>query len=1166
MTEVAKVDDPIHLVGDNLQFNADYCNVSDADVIMNCLDSFSSSSSNTNHHHVSLIRLESGRKIWWLENAISSHRAEVMLRRRMKYLQHEQLEQQQHQEQQLQQSRLTAEQQKLTGISIHDINNNGDVMTDEPYDNINGTQQHQHQEQVNHISLSDSRDSIIAQHDNASLSKQQQQQQQQSLVTHSALTKMGDKRATYGNANNNNNIVNEVSLESIDEQALLLQPITQQQQPLSISASTQQVLQYCHQNDIPVLTIGSDSSSDSSFSSTKRVKKTWVDFGDDNVNTVGVVSTRQFLIYASATATTTQAAAAETVSHDYDSSLLSMTSSETTNQYDCYLFDNKISSNSVHNIHMDRISSKQGFICMLNNHSPLDNNGNSSYNDLDPIQLQLKGGECQMVYVVWNPIEEGCARESVELQVVTDDEKEKEEEHEHQQKGVTRHELVLVGNSSAVPQRNTTNSCVDFDSSSSSFYPPTDKSTWNGVSIEYSEIREEEEVEEGEGSVHLDLVVEGVGLITTEDDHDVGWKKDVEEEPVQGDEEKSTQHELATTAEVHEIARMMQHAQISPKKASMAAKSLSGQVLRDAPVNNFNGVKEAETKQNKTNGSETKSRKMNSEVYFADENRLISQTTHEELYMNDKVRHLLDDFDAETSSSDDVDGQSGCSTPTFGSFSSKEEENGDLLDDLSQHHFNKWVDQQVDDNDKEITVQSVDVDARLVAEYPNTHRFGITPSEHYDKVTAELNALMDDVSEEIRSQSDDDSGGSYVSSEECHQTQDEKFGFFNFNESMSDEENEEQNVLPTCSIDNSSADWDSSATDESTEAEQLRRNPYRQMSSELDGLIDEVSVLEEFAQMQQDYLISPTTHDFQTQLETLNEQIDNLTPSSVNSRIPTTSVASKSQKLFTSRLKEQRAVNMAKREATISTPKDSAQRCYFYKHPTKSSRSQTEENSLPIKSPFDAVLANQASLHSFDSTLSSSSSSSICSSQSECDISNSSGVETESDLSNESSSDSSDSLTPSRASHSIPSQERKTIVKSSQETRTKHIASMRSKLSSLKGNSRNPVSSTQNGQLKTPTNQLRTPANRLKTPVLKQLDVVSLQAASAQKSARMTYYFSQSSSETSTYEKQTPNIVKERLTTPSSKSVRTPLNTTSYEKHVSRIRRARMASSLESTK
>ena len=259
---------------------------------------------------------------------------------------------------------------------------------------------------------------------------------------------------------------------------------------------------------------------------------------------------------------------------------------------------------------------------------------------------------------------------------------------------------------------------------------------------------------------------------------------------------------------------------------------------------------------------------------------------------------------------------------------------------------------------------------------------------------------------------------------------------------------------------------------------------------------------------------------------------------------------------------------MAKREATISTPKDSAQRCYFYKQP---SRSQTEEKSLPIKSPFAAVLANQASLHSFDSTSTSSSSSSssstsICSSQSECEISNSSGVETESDLSNESSSDSSDSLTSCRASHSIHSQEKRTMVKSSQETRTKHIASMRSKLSSLKGNSGNPASSTQNGQLKTPTNQLRTPANRLKTPVLKQLDVASLQAASAQKAARMTYYFSQSSSETSTYEKQTPNIVRERLTTPSSQSVRTPLNTTSYEKHVSRIRRARMASSLKSTK
>lgn len=724
-----------------------------------------------------------------------------------------------------------------------------------------------------------------------------------------------------------------------------------------------------------------------------------------------------------------------------------------------------------------------------------------------------------MIGVGWNPVKEGCVRESIELVINTGDEQQEEEEE------VGRHEIVFVG--SATRRDSSTSYYLD-SSSNDIIMENKEEELWNGVSIEYSEIREE-------GS-HSDLVVEGVvGLTISEEEGSMIEYSSLVTNGG-GDDGGASNNDLMDSYEVHEIAQMMTNANISPKKASMAAKSLT-QVPDEAGVDQDQAVGRQFINKAKLIMAVAQEEEIDSERLFADENRLISQTSQDfvnGLYMNDKVRHLLDDFDAESSTSAD-DGRSGRSTPTFGSLSSGEEEQYVLSDVPQSLHDEEQAEPHVETTEEEkMTADTTERDvassgASLEEEkQQSAERFATTTSDHYDKVTAELNALMEDVSEEVESESDSDND-SNLSCEECDQSRDDKLGIFNFNESMSNEENEELNMLPETSIDNSS-DWDSSSEpDRSIDSGRRRkRNPYRQMSSDLDALMDEFSELEQFAQMQQDYLISPTTHDFQTQLENINEQIDTLTPSPIP---PARDGMAKERVAL--RIKE---TGEFKAASEPPTPKDSAQKCYFYKPPpkenpstlSKQSRNQIEERRGPYKSPFAAVLEAETSFQSIDRMLDglSSSDESNCASESVCDESNCSDSmmvdsssfdesicsgESEFDLSNNSSAnvddDSCTSLSSNETSSSVPSQKMETnfvAIKALDETRSEQIALLKSKLSSLK------VKSSQSGLAspsKIPQPNLSTTRKPQlnKTPALMLLDVASLtvSAPAAQKSGRM---------------------------------------------------------------
>ena len=1003
-----------------------------------------------------------------------------------------------------------------------------------------------------------------------------------SKVTNTAPSKEYVKRNTQHikNGCDSMNMINEVSLESIDEQTILSHQLPPR--------SHQHLLHHCHENNIPVITVGPTLSS---------WKKTWIDFGEDNVNVVGAISTRQFLIHASTESSTLNV-------FDTTSSAMLVTDD-----------NNSIVNNneSLINLTLERISCKGGFNCMLHhdsssstNNCPGNLHGESS---LDPMHFQLKNGETQLFQAVWSPIQEGCVRDHIGLQITTGE-------------GQVRHEIGLVGNA-----RENHSTTSDVDSSNM-----MKKDEWNGVSVEYSEIRED-------GS-QFDLVVDGVGLTVTEESVEC-----CSIATNGGD-----TNDLIDSHEVHEIAQMMQNASISPKKASMAAKSLSQlPESRNEEVVNRRHVN--------ANQIVTAQEEIGSERMFAEESRLMPQTSQDfvnGLYMNDKVRHLLDDFDAESTST--IDRRSGRSTPTFGSFSSEEEKC--TLSDVSQRLYDgEQIEPQCDTTEEEKTAEKTERgDANVVSslhenQHSSVRRFSTATSYHYGKVTAELNALMEDVSDDFDSQSESDNE-SCLSSDARDQTRDQKVGIFSFDKAMSNEENEELNMLPETSIDHSS-DWDSSGADMSIDSD-LRRNPYKQMSSDLDALMDEFSELEQFAQMQQNYLISPTTHDFQTQLENINEQIDNLTPSPGNAMNLKTPARDLSENRPVLRVKETRDLETA---SEPPTPKDSAQKCYFYKPPPKEnskpsenlssrsarSRDIIEQKRVPYKSPFAAVLEAETSFQSIDSMFDGFSSfdGSDCASKPDLDESNSSddtlldsssldessisSGETEFDVSNQSSADlNDDNSSLSETSTPVLSQKKEINVAASEpmyETRSEQIALMKSKLSSWKSNTNDQWSkpvvsraqqhssptkipqppSTQKLQLKTPAVKSSsmttsvstaqkskprqyssptkiprlTPSSRklqLNTPAPKTLDVASLTtlaSSTAQKSARMTYgYFSHVDSYTENSRSDSDEAGMSRLPTtknlktptPSRRvptQLKTPSSISAYEKHVERMRKSR---------
>ena len=1121
----------------------------------------------THPQHHSLIRLESGRVIWWSDNGIKSNRLEVMLRRRMRYLQEEQKQRQQQEEVMMR--------EEMRGEKYNDsANTDCGKISAEKISNVD--------------------------------------------VGAAAL--------------------NEVSLESAEEQPSV------PNQPLS--HSNQDLLRHCRENNIPIVTVGCAALPYQK----KKKKKIWLDFGEEDVNQVGTTSTQQFLIHASSTFSTSDA---------LDTTLSTIPEN-----------DDPIRKNSSVNVTVQRISSKQGFICMLHdddNSSPSNCENNHDETLLDPINLYMKDGDTQMIHVVWNPIQDGCVRENIELLVNIGGGGDQ----------IIRHEIIFVGSARGIE-------------------------TGDKFSEDCSEI--------DENASQFDLVIDGVGLIVTDESIECssvltnGGENDV--------------------IEVHEIAQMMQSASISPKKATIAAQGLS-----HASEN----AEFSPKKQLDPNGIMAAHREIDSERMFAEESRLVTETSQDfvnGLYMNDKVKSLLDDFDAESSTGDE---RSGRSTPTFGSLSSEEVRS--TLSNASQEPFDRQhLEPQFETIEEEITMDinepdnsyegvspdesgkgaeklmstvktvtsgqydkvttelnalmdtSVDLqsssqsgdfnssspeeeDDQLQDEKIDTISEGLHIEEnqqgadevrdtskavtldHYDNVTTELNALMD-TSEDLHSQSQSEDFNSPSPEEEYDRIQDEKFGIFAFNESMSDDENKDLKILPETSMDRSS-EFDSKEIDTTIDSEQ-KLNQYGELSSDLDDLMLEFSELEQFTLMQREYLLSPTAHDFQTQLENINEQIDsNLTPSPGNGIKSKIVTSNKAENISPppSRAKE------AKPASYTTTPKDSAQRCYFYRTPRIESNGQVkqcpsiqtqsikriQEKRTPYKSPVRTALEAETSFQTIDSLseglLSSHASIGTSTSNNKCDSADSSGgmlIESssldelssgESEFDQSSAAiddDTSTLLSPlsSEASSLSPSPihrlERKKIRREiSQETRSDQIAVMKSKLSSISSiktssndkyerasNSNSKPSLTKNRQLKASPPMPRdvssltasasteeksnkqgylspsydsstissTAKLQLETPSHKPLDIAAMtrSAVTAQRAARMTYGdFSKSPiTENSPGDDRDATgmswlQMKKSLSTPQSKrapsQLKTPSSISAYEKHIERMRRSRSA-------
>jgi len=116
--------------------------------------------------------------------------------------------------------------------------------------------------------------------------------------------------------------------------------------------------------------------------------------------------------------------------------------------------------------------------------------------------------------------------------------------------------------------------------------------------------------------------------------------------------------------------------------------------------------------------------------------------------------------------------------------------------------------------------------------------------------------------------------------------------------------------------------------EEATDAAHVDDSPLNESEllntdkSELSAFIDEISELEELTKRQHEYITSPTSDDFHTQLDNLNDGIDSLTPPSVPSEAHNghESGVATSAKEMTHQLPT---------KTTPPTPKSAARKCFF---------------------------------------------------------------------------------------------------------------------------------------------------------------------------------------------------------------------------------------------
>jgi len=340
------------------------------------------------HKQTTLVKTQSGRHIWWMNNSIPSNRNEIILKRRLKYLQQQQKEK---------------ENVNCVGTEVNN-DNNGDSLTEDcsPPQFQQGMQSNFSSHAPSHApslldSLPEDEESAAVLLPTAQTTNNEEQLYtsventseylQPNEISHETSSEI---ISTNKQSHNNNNIIGHVRSSSSSESSILLfgddtihilmdadsclntaipQPrldVPPTNFPPSLNDEPTITTQYNNNLDqssiIPMVQLSTSS------------KSTYLDFGEENI--VGNMSCQSFVIQAPST-----------------------TSTEPQMEYQ---------------IKLNRSIPNTGISCSLYNMS-----GQSPSGSTSTYTIILQQGRSKMIHVMWSPINNGCIREKISIEVTT---------------------------------------------------------------------------------------------------------------------------------------------------------------------------------------------------------------------------------------------------------------------------------------------------------------------------------------------------------------------------------------------------------------------------------------------------------------------------------------------------------------------------------------------------------------------------------------------------------------------------------------------------------------------------------------------------------------------------------------------------------------------------
>ena len=343
------------------------------------------------HTQTTLVKTQSGRHIWWMNNSIPSHRNEIILKRRLRYLQQQQEE----------------KKENVNNISAAARNNGEGLIGD-----CSPQQQEQMVIKSNFCSHAPSHapsllDSLPEEEESAAVllpntqnneqqfhpaeennSEYLQQPNEISLETSSEMLpakNIGHVRSCSSSSESSILLFGNDTIHILMEADSCLNTNISQPQldvPLSnFKSLNEPTTQYNNDLDessvIPKVQLSTNN------------KSTCLDFGDENI--VGNMSCQSFVIQAPSSSTTTA----------------------TTNQQQQEVVDTEIEE-MEYQIKLNRSIPNTGIICSLYNMS-----GQSPSGSTSTYTIKLQQGRSKMIHVMWSPINNGCIREKISMEVTT---------------------------------------------------------------------------------------------------------------------------------------------------------------------------------------------------------------------------------------------------------------------------------------------------------------------------------------------------------------------------------------------------------------------------------------------------------------------------------------------------------------------------------------------------------------------------------------------------------------------------------------------------------------------------------------------------------------------------------------------------------------------------